>query len=105
MAPTSRCGGRFPPVHIVGMWRVSLRDLQWRRRRFVIAILATALVFAMTLLMAGASAGLHEQDNHIVRSFKADTWFVAERAAGPFTPTTPIAASSASVVARLPGVR
>jgi hypothetical protein len=28
------------------MWRVALRDLQWRRRRFVIAVLATSLVFA-----------------------------------------------------------
>jgi hypothetical protein len=31
------------------MWRVALRDLQWRRRRFVIAVLATSLVFGMTL--------------------------------------------------------
>jgi hypothetical protein len=26
------------------MWRVALADLQWRRRRFVIAVLATSLV-------------------------------------------------------------
>ena len=38
------------------MWLVSLRDLQWRRRRFLIAVVATALVFAMSLLMAGADA-------------------------------------------------
>jgi putative ABC transport system permease protein len=38
------------------MWLVSLRDLQWRRRRFLIAVAATALVFAMSLLMAGADA-------------------------------------------------
>jgi hypothetical protein len=28
------------------MWQATLRDLQWRRRRFMIAITGTALVFA-----------------------------------------------------------
>jgi putative ABC transport system ATP-binding protein len=37
------------------MWRVAIRDLQWRRR-FVIAVLATSLVFGMTLLMTVLSA-------------------------------------------------
>jgi hypothetical protein len=37
------------------MWRVAIRDLQWRRR-FVIAGLATSLVFGMTLLMTVLSA-------------------------------------------------
>ena len=27
----------------------ALRDLQWRRRRFIIAIIGTGVVFAMTL--------------------------------------------------------
>ena len=31
----------------------ALRDLQWRRRRIVIAIVGTGLVFAMSLLMSG----------------------------------------------------
>jgi hypothetical protein len=35
------------------MWRLGLRDLQWRRRRFTVAVAATVLVFAMTLLFAG----------------------------------------------------
>ena len=38
------------------MWQATLRDLQWRRRRFLIAITGTALVFAMSLLMSGLSA-------------------------------------------------
>jgi hypothetical protein len=42
------------------MWRVAPRDLQWRRRRFVIAVLATSLVCGMTLPMAGADASLHQ---------------------------------------------
>ena len=30
------------------MWLIPLRDLQWRRRRFAIAVVATGLVFALT---------------------------------------------------------
>ena len=69
------------------MWRIALRDLQWRRRRFVIAVLATSLVFGMTLLMAGA-----------------DAWLVAGGASGPFTTSTPIPAADTDRVAATPGV-
>ena len=31
----------------------ALRDLQWRRRRFIIAIIGTGVVFAMTLVLTG----------------------------------------------------
>ena len=31
----------------------ALRDLQWRRRRFIIAIIGTGVVFAMTLILTG----------------------------------------------------
>ena len=37
------------------MIRAALRDLQWRRRRFVIAMAGVALVFAMGLIMTGLS--------------------------------------------------
>ena len=86
------------------MWRVTLRDLQFRRRRFLIAVLATALVFAMTLLTAGASVGLHTQDRNIVESFDGDAWFVASGSSGPFTTTTPLPASVAAEIEDLPGV-
>ena len=59
------------------MWRVAVADMRFRRRRFVITILAAALVFAMTLLMSGVSAALHHQDRSIVESFQGDRWFVA----------------------------
>src|SRR4029453_15438007 len=86
------------------MWRVALRDLQWRRRRFMIAVLATSLVFGMTLLMAGANASLHNEGRRIVAALGADAWLVADRASGPFTPSTPIPAPAADRVAATPGV-
>ena len=35
--------------------RAALRDLQWRWKRFVIAVVGVALVFAMGLIMTGLS--------------------------------------------------
>jgi putative ABC transport system permease protein len=87
------------------MWLVSLRDLQWRRRRFVIAVVATALVFAMSLLMAGADAGLTSETRRIIDVIGADRWLVARGTSGPFTTVTAIPAEAAAEVANLPGVR
>src|SRR5437660_19074 len=87
------------------MWLVSLRDLQWRRRRFLIAVVATALVFAMSLLMAGADAGLTSETRRIVDVVGADRWLVAKGTSGPFTTVTAIPAETSSQVAALPGVR
>ena len=39
------------------MLMAALRDMQWRRRRFVIAILSTAIIFAMTLVLTGLANG------------------------------------------------
>lgn len=86
------------------MWLISLRDLQWRLRRFVIAVVATGLVFGMSLLMAGSVFTLYEDGRRIVRSFGADAWVVAAGTAGPFTTSSPIPAPAAAEVAQAPGV-
>lgn len=59
------------------MWLITWRDLMWRRRRFAIAVAATSIVCAMTLLLAGVSSGLHDQDRRIVSSLGAERWVVA----------------------------
>jgi len=87
------------------MWLLSLRDLQWRRRRFLIGVFATSLIFALTLLMTGASAGLEREVTRIVDSFDADRWVVAEGATGPFTTTRPLPGGAVDEVAAEPGVR
>src|SRR4051812_8325284 len=67
------------------MWLVGVRDLQYRRRRFLIAVIATSVVFSMTVLMSGLSNGLDDEVDRIVASFDADSWVVASGASGPFT--------------------
>lgn len=86
------------------MWMLSLRDLEWRRRRFIIAVAATALIFSLTLLMTGVSAGLDHEVTRIVRSFGADRWLVADGATGPFTTTRPLPDASVEQVAAVAGV-
>ena len=79
------------------MWLVGVRDLQYRRRRFLIAVIATSVVFSMTVLMSGLSNGLDEETDRIVASFAADSWVVADGASGPFTGTTWFSAEAPSV--------
>lgn len=87
------------------MWRIALRDLQWRHRRFLIALLATGLVFAVTLLTNGALRGIQNEAGHILGVIDADGWLVAEGTSGPFTAARVIHATRAEEVRELPGVR
>ena len=87
------------------MWRIALRDLQWRHRRFLIALVATGLVFAVTLLTTGALRGIQNEAGHILGAIDAEGWLVAEGTSGPFTTARVIPAARADEVARIPGVR
>ncbi|MEY2568752.1 MAG: putative transport system permease protein [Actinomycetota bacterium] len=87
------------------MWRIAFRDLQWRRRRFIIALVATGLVFSLTLLISATSRGIKGEAGKILGVIGADSWLVAKGTAGPFTTTTAVQASAAEQIGRLPGVR
>lgn len=86
------------------MWRMVLRDLQWRRRRFVLAGLATALVFAMTLLLTGLTTAVHNEGVRTVARFHADVWYVADANSGPFTSAPRLPMSVVDEVAATLGV-
>ena len=81
----------------------ALRDLQWRRRRFVIAILGTAVVFAMTLVLTGLSNGFRVESRETVDSLGIDTFIVRSDAAGPFVGSAPFSADQLGMVARAIG--
>ncbi len=86
------------------MWQATLRDLQWRRRRFLIAVTGTALVFAMSLLMSGLAASFTLETDRALESIGADVWVVQEGASGPFTSFSPIPATDAERVAAVDGI-
>ena len=86
------------------MLRITLRDLQFRRRQFGIAVAGAAVVFALTLLLTGMSAGLNEEIKTTVRSVDADSWVVPAGIPGPFSSNVTIPSSAAQAVAEVPGV-
>ena len=67
------------------MWLLSWRDLQYRRRRFAIAVAATGLVFAIALLLSGVSSSFTTEIDRTVDAFTADRWIVPHGAEGPFS--------------------
>jgi putative ABC transport system permease protein len=87
------------------MWTITLRDLQFRRRRFAIAILGTGLVFAMTLIMSGMSAGFRAETHNTVQAVGADAWIIRAGTAGPFTAFATATPQLQQAIAREPGVR
>ena len=84
---------------------VSLRDLQWRLRRFLIGVVATGLVFAIALLISGIDASFQNEAKRAVDSFHADQWVVSTQAFGPFTSSNLVQDSVADEIRKDPGVR
>jgi putative ABC transport system permease protein len=82
----------------------ALRDLQWRKRRFVIAIVGTGLVFAMTLVLTGLANGFRVEAGHTVDSLGLDSYVIKSGAAGPFIGSSPMPAADLDEVTRAPGV-
>jgi putative ABC transport system permease protein len=84
------------------MFRAALRDLQWRWKRFVIAMLGVALVFAMGLIMTGLDASFTREVSRTLHSIGAERWAVASDAAGPFSTFSPIAANATAEIGGTP---
>jgi putative ABC transport system permease protein len=83
----------------------ALRDLQWRRRRFLIAVLGTALVFAMTLVLVGLSAAFVNEVDRTIDTTGANEWAIAQGATGPFNSSAVLPAATLAAARRLPGVQ
>jgi putative ABC transport system permease protein len=86
------------------MWLVSARDLLWRKRRFLIAVISASLVFSLTLVLDGLTHHISNEVSRVVDRFDADVWIVAPGESGPFTASTLLPATTAADVAALPGV-
>ena len=86
------------------IWLAGIRDLQWRRRRFVIAVAGTALVMANTLLLTGFQATFDNEIKHTLKLIDADGYVVPKGRPGPFLGGTPIPVELAQKAGQLPGV-
>jgi putative ABC transport system permease protein len=82
----------------------ALRDMQWRKRRLVITILSTGLIFGMTLVLTGLANGFRVEARHTIDSMGIDVFVVKSGAAGPFQGAMPFPDTDLARVAAVPGV-
>ena len=87
------------------MWTIALRNVQFRRRQFLLAVVGTALVFAMALLVTGIREGFRTEAQRMLDGMGGDTWAVTSSSSGPFTGPEPLLASVADDLGREEGVR
>jgi putative ABC transport system permease protein len=90
---------------VQSVWRDTLRDLQWRRRRFVIAVVGASLVFAVTLLIGGLADSFRAEARRTVDALAIDGWVVRYGTIGPFTGVALVSADLAADMGRISGVR
>jgi putative ABC transport system permease protein len=86
------------------MLTITLHDLRFRARQFIIAVVGAGLVFAMTLLLSGMAAGFSVEINQTVQAMGAQSWVLAAGSVGRIAALSPIPASAASAASHAPGV-
>lgn len=72
------------------MWTLVLRDLQHRATRFVVVIVATAVVFTLLLLMTGLVAQFEREPAEAVARLGGEAWVLRDGSSGAFTSATTI---------------
>jgi len=86
------------------MLAITLHDLRFRGRQFLIAIVGAGLVFAMALLLTGLAEGFRAEVRRTVADVGADVWFVPSGSSGPFTAFAALPGATTRDVAGLSGV-
>ena len=67
------------------MLSITFRDLIYRFRQFMIAVVGAGVVFAMALLLTGLSNSFRVEVTNTVDSVGADAWVLPDGSTGPFT--------------------
>jgi putative ABC transport system permease protein len=86
------------------LFLIALRDLQFRLRRFVISVVAVALVLALTIVLAGVAASLDIEVDRTLDQIGVDTWVVDSNASGPFFGAVPMNEANVEQIRALDGV-
>jgi putative ABC transport system permease protein len=87
------------------MLTVTLADLRYRYRQFLIAVLGAGVVLAMAILMAGLAAGFKAEINRTVSGFGADRWVVSDKSYGRLTAVATFPQSAVKAIASDAGVK
>jgi putative ABC transport system permease protein len=73
------------------MLTIAFRDLQWRLRRIIVAVLGASLVLALALVMSGLSAGFTNESARTVAIARSTGWVIDQDGTGPFLQPSPLA--------------
>jgi putative ABC transport system permease protein len=85
------------------MLLIALRDALWRWRRFLVALVATALVLSLTLVLDGVNRSFPNEAKRTVAALNAGAWLVPEGGSSVFFSSTVMQADTATAAAALPG--
>lgn len=86
------------------MLAITLADLRFRLRQFLIAVVGAGVVFAMALLLTGMVKGFYNEVERTVATANADLWVLPIGTSGPFTSVRSFPESTVTKLADLPGV-
>ena len=85
------------------MFLVSLRDLQFRRRRFAVGIAGTALVLGITLVLSGMTTSFDNEARRSTNAFHGEAWVVPEGSSGAFLSSATLPTALADEVSAATG--
>ncbi len=100
--PTPRFTGGY--AIMAPMVAVTLADLAYRYRQFLIAVLGAGMVMAMALLMAGLAQGFTVETTNTVGGVGADRWVLAVGSGGRIAAVDVLPQSDVDRLAHEPGV-
>jgi hypothetical protein len=83
---------------------VTLADLTYRYRQFLIAVMGAGMVLGMGLPMAGLVGGFSAETSQTVGGVGADRWVLTDSSAGRIAAVGLFPESEVAVIAHTPGV-
>lgn len=86
------------------MLAITIADLRFRLRQFLIAVVGAGVVFGLAILLSGMVNGFYTEIDRTVASVEADAWVLQEGTSGPFTSVRGMPEALVPRVARSPGV-
>jgi putative ABC transport system permease protein len=83
---------------------ITLADLRYRYRQFLIAVVGAGVVMAMAVLLSGLAHGFTTEITKTVGAVGADRWLLSEKANGRLTAVSTFDERAVAQVAATPGV-
>jgi putative ABC transport system permease protein len=83
---------------------VTLADLTYRYRQFLIAVVGAGVVMAMALLLAGLAGGFGAETAQTVGGVGADRWVLSQSSGGRIAAVGVFTQADVAAIARSPGV-